>query len=73
MSSQPQSCWFLYFPFQYFVDINADEARSAEERQMMTDANYWKEHPELPEIENTKTGATALHVSSAKGYHKVMM
>lgn len=55
------------------ADINADEARTSEEKQMMADANYWLQHQELPELENPRTGATALHVSAAKGYHRVMM
>ena len=38
------------------ADINADEARTSEEKQMMADANYWLQHQELPELENPKIG-----------------
>lgn len=55
------------------IDINADEARNAEERQMFADANHWLENPDLLELENPKTGATALHVAAAKGYHRVLV
>lgn len=52
--------------------IDADDARSAERRQMLEDANDWLRNPSRPEIEHVKTGATALHIAAAKGYHRVI-
>ena len=52
--------------------MDADAARREEEEQMMADANQWLNNKTVKEQTHPKTGATALHVASAKGYVKVM-
>ena len=52
--------------------VDADAARREEEEQMMADANQWLNNKTVKEQTHPKTGATALHVASAKGYVKVM-
>lgn len=53
--------------------IDCDQARSEEERLMLKDAKEWfNSKSNLVDIGNSKTGATALHVASAKGYTDVM-
>ena len=57
----------------YFcLDINPDTARKAEEHRMLNDANMWIRNPDMPEYEDSRTGATALHVAAVKGYHNVI-
>lgn len=58
------------------IGVDADAARREEEDCMMEDANQWlnsvqKGEP-IEDEKHPKTGATALHVASAKGYVKVM-
>ncbi|XP_069123988.1 protein phosphatase 1 regulatory subunit 12A-like isoform X11 [Argopecten irradians] len=52
--------------------VDADAARSEEENQMLADANKWLSNKSVKEKRHPKTGATALHVASAKGYMKVI-
>ncbi|KAB7495984.1 Protein phosphatase 1 regulatory subunit 12A [Armadillidium nasatum] len=52
--------------------IDCDASRSREERRMLEDAQSWLNSGQLLENPHPKTGATALHVSAAKGYMKVM-
>lgn len=53
--------------------IDCDEVRSEEERLMLKDAKEWfNTKSPLVDVGNPKTGATALHVASAKGYTDVM-
>ncbi|XP_053397557.1 protein phosphatase 1 regulatory subunit 12A-like isoform X13 [Mercenaria mercenaria] len=56
--------------------VDADAARREEEDSMMEDANQWlnsvQKGESIEEFKHPKTGATALHVASAKGYVKVM-
>ncbi|CAG0919150.1 unnamed protein product [Notodromas monacha] len=52
--------------------INCEEARHEEERLMYDDALKCLNTGHYFEASHPKTGATALHVSSAKGYVKVM-
>lgn len=66
---------FLKHLFPGYVGIDCDAARSQEERQMLTDTARWLEG----DVESSRllqphlrTGATALHVASAKGYIRVM-
>ncbi|XP_014261423.1 protein phosphatase 1 regulatory subunit 12A isoform X2 [Cimex lectularius] len=52
--------------------IDAESARTEEERLMMTDAKNWLSSGYIQDKTHPKTGATALHVAAAKGYLKVM-
>ncbi len=52
--------------------INCDESRNTEERLMLEDARSWLNAKVFGDVPHVKTGATALHVASAKGYIKVM-
>jgi len=52
--------------------INCDESRNTEERLMLEDARSWLNAKVFGDVPHVKTGATALHVSGAKGYIKVM-
>ncbi|XP_014290213.1 protein phosphatase 1 regulatory subunit 12A isoform X6 [Halyomorpha halys] len=54
------------------LGIDADNARTEEERLMLADAKNWLSSGYLCEKPHPKTGAMALHVSAAKGYLKVM-
>ncbi|CAH1389677.1 unnamed protein product [Nezara viridula] len=54
------------------MGIDADNARTEEERLMLADAKNWLSSGYLSEKPHPKTGALALHVSAAKGYLKVM-
>lgn len=55
------------------LGIDCEKARSEEERLMLSDAKEWliTKSP-TADVGNPKTGATALHVASAKGYLDVM-
>lgn len=52
--------------------IDCDASRNEEERRMLEDAQMWLGAGYLADRPHPKTGATALHVASAKGYIKVM-
>ena len=52
--------------------INCDDSRNTEERLMLEDARSWLNGKVFGDIPHVKTGATALHVASAKGYIKVI-
>jgi len=52
--------------------INCDLSRNTEERLMLEDARSWLNSKVFGDVPHVKTGATALHVSAAKGYIKVM-
>ncbi|XP_008560018.1 protein phosphatase 1 regulatory subunit 12A isoform X2 [Microplitis demolitor] len=52
--------------------IDCDQARSEEERSMLSDAKAWKAGSPGKDAVHPRTGATALHVAAAKGYIKVM-
>nr|XP_056701067.1 protein phosphatase 1 regulatory subunit 12B isoform X4 [Euleptes europaea] len=49
-----------------------DQARKAEEQQMLQDARQWLNRRKIEDRKHPRTGATALHVASAKGYSEVM-
>ncbi|XP_059615245.1 protein phosphatase 1 regulatory subunit 12B-like isoform X2 [Phlebotomus argentipes] len=53
--------------------IDCEEARSREERMMLTDAKKWL-RSDASEVDrpHPRTGATALHVAAAKGYTRVL-
>ncbi|XP_034480530.1 protein phosphatase 1 regulatory subunit 12A isoform X12 [Drosophila innubila] len=55
------------------LNIDVDQARKAEEKAMLNDANKWL-LSDATEVDrpNPKTGATALHVAAAKGYTNVL-
>lgn len=55
------------------LNIDVDQARKAEEKAMLSDANKWL-LSDASEVDrpNPKTGATALHVAAAKGYTHVL-
>lgn len=59
-----------------YLGVDADAARREEEDMMMEDANQWLNSAQkgetVEELTHPKTGATALHVASAKGYVKVI-
>lgn len=62
----------IYLIF-FYLGVNCEEARSVEERLMLRDAREWlNAGGEQVDTPHPKTGATALHVASAKGYIKVM-
>ncbi|XP_017885940.1 protein phosphatase 1 regulatory subunit 12B isoform X8 [Ceratina calcarata] len=52
--------------------IDCDQARSEEERSMLTDARAWLAGAQGKDSIHPKSGATALHVAAAKGYVDVM-
>uniref|UniRef100_A0A146M082 Protein phosphatase 1 regulatory subunit 12B n=4 Tax=Lygus hesperus TaxID=30085 RepID=A0A146M082_LYGHE len=53
--------------------IDAENARTEEERMMLNDAKVWLANGYItPDKVHPKTGATPLHVAAAKGYLKVM-
>lgn len=53
--------------------IDCKEARESEERLMLNDAKNWlRSDASEADIPHPRTGATALHVASAKGYCKVL-
>lgn len=61
--------------FGLVAGIDCDAARSQEERQMIADTNRWLEgDPASARLlqSHPRTGATPLHVASAKGYIRVM-
>ena len=66
------SHFLLYL--QIIKDVNDDEARSKEERQMLEDVNIFLKSNENQSILSIhpKTGATSLHVAASKGYLKVL-
>ncbi|XP_061487857.1 protein phosphatase 1 regulatory subunit 12B isoform X2 [Rhineura floridana] len=49
-----------------------DQARKAEEQQMLQDARQWLNRRRIEERRQPRTGATALHVAAAKGYSEAM-
>ena len=55
-----------------FTGIDCDASRSREERHMLDDAQSWYNNKSVLDLPHAKTGATALHVASAKGYIKVL-
>ncbi|XP_073977236.1 protein phosphatase 1 regulatory subunit 12B-like isoform X9 [Rhodnius prolixus] len=52
--------------------IDAENARTEEERMMLSDAKNWLSNGYIQDKTHPKTGATSLHVAAAKGYLKVM-
>ncbi|XP_033008966.1 protein phosphatase 1 regulatory subunit 12B isoform X2 [Lacerta agilis] len=52
--------------------LDLDQARKAEEQQMLQDARQWLNRRKIDDRKQPRTGATALHVASAKGYSEVM-
>jgi protein phosphatase 1 regulatory subunit 12A len=68
--SHKKGHYMILFCF-YLVDIDAEAARNEEEEIMLKDANQWL-NSKYAETAHPKTGATALHVASAKGYINVM-
>merc|ERR1712123_198476 len=52
--------------------INCEDARNREEQCMLDDARDWLNLGKYGDSPHHKTGATALHVASAKGYIKVI-
>lgn len=53
--------------------MDCEEARNEEKRLMLRDAKEWlATGNKCVDIESPKTGATPLHVASAKGYLDVM-
>lgn len=53
--------------------IDCDEARQSEEKLMLHDAETWlRSDASEADKPHPRTGATALHVASAKGYSKVL-
>ncbi|XP_076622254.1 myosin binding subunit isoform X7 [Colletes latitarsis] len=52
--------------------IDCDQARSEEERTMLSHARSWRSGAVGKDSIHPKSGATALHVAAAKGYIKVM-
>jgi len=53
-------------------NINCEDARNREEQCMLDDARDWLNLGKYGDSPHHKTGATALHVASAKGYIKVI-
>lgn len=62
----------VVFYHSFVTGVDADAARREEEEQMLADANQWLNNKHVKEETHPKTGATALHVASAKGYVKVI-
>ncbi|XP_014670964.1 PREDICTED: protein phosphatase 1 regulatory subunit 12A-like [Priapulus caudatus] len=54
------------------LGIDMETARNEEENRMLADANQWLKGGIIREKKHPKTGATALHVASSKGYIKVV-
>ncbi|XP_072165078.1 protein phosphatase 1 regulatory subunit 12A-like isoform X1 [Diadema setosum] len=54
------------------LGVDVETARSEEEEKMLEDAKQWLNSKVVKDRRHPKTGATALHVASAKGYIKVM-
>ncbi|XP_067324209.1 protein phosphatase 1 regulatory subunit 12B isoform X8 [Anolis sagrei] len=52
--------------------VDLDQARKAEEQQMLQDARQWLNRGKIEDRRQPKTGAAALHVAAAKGYYEVM-
>ncbi|XP_063000024.1 protein phosphatase 1 regulatory subunit 12B isoform X8 [Elgaria multicarinata webbii] len=52
--------------------LDIDQARKAEEQQMLQDARQWLNRRKIEDRKQPRTGATALHVAAAKGYSEVM-
>ncbi|VDM96059.1 unnamed protein product [Thelazia callipaeda] len=52
--------------------IDPDECRNREILLMRRDAEQWLKDGEIQDNPHFRTGATALHVAAAKGYHDVM-
>ncbi|XP_066482035.1 protein phosphatase 1 regulatory subunit 12B isoform X7 [Tiliqua scincoides] len=52
--------------------VDLDQARKAEEQQMLQDARQWLNRKKVEDRKQPRTGATALHVAAAKGYSEVM-
>ncbi|KAK9404618.1 protein phosphatase 1 regulatory subunit 12B [Crotalus adamanteus] len=52
--------------------VDLDQARKAEEQQMLQDARQWLNRRKIEERKHPRTGATALHVAAAKDYCEVM-
>uniref|UniRef100_A0A8C6YB53 Protein phosphatase 1 regulatory subunit n=1 Tax=Naja naja TaxID=35670 RepID=A0A8C6YB53_NAJNA len=52
--------------------VDLDQARKAEEQEMLQDARQWLNRRKIEERKHPRTGATALHVAAAKGYCEVM-
>ncbi|XP_032451981.1 protein phosphatase 1 regulatory subunit 12A isoform X6 [Nasonia vitripennis] len=60
---------------QKYIDkagIDCDQARSEEERLMLSDARAWRSGAPGKDAMHPRSGATALHVAAAKGYTTVM-
>ncbi|XP_030850011.1 protein phosphatase 1 regulatory subunit 12B isoform X4 [Strongylocentrotus purpuratus] len=53
-------------------DLDVDQARTEEHDKMLEDAKQWVNSKKVTDRRHPKTGATSLHVASAKGYIKVM-
>ncbi|XP_041453044.1 protein phosphatase 1 regulatory subunit 12A-like isoform X10 [Lytechinus variegatus] len=53
-------------------DLDVDQARTEEHDKMLEDAKQWLNSKQVKDRRHPKTGATSLHVASAKGYIKVM-
>ncbi|CAM4682703.1 unnamed protein product [Lepidochelys olivacea] len=51
--------------------VDLDLARKEEEQQMLQDARQWLNCGKLEDIKQPRSGATALHVATAKGYTEV--
>lgn len=58
----------IHFPSG--VDIEA--ARKEEEQIMLRDARQWLNSGRINDVRHAKSGGTALHVASAKGYSEVL-
>ncbi|OXU22566.1 hypothetical protein TSAR_004087, partial [Trichomalopsis sarcophagae] len=54
------------------IGIDCDQARSEEERLMLSDARAWRSGAPGKDAVHPRSGATALHVAAAKGYTTVM-
>lgn len=52
--------------------IDCEQARSEEERLMLSDARAWRSGTAGKDSMHPRSGATALHVAAAKGYSTVM-
>lgn len=57
----------------FLLEIDCDAARQSEETLMLSDAKKWlRSDASEADRPHARTGATALHVASAKGYTKVL-
>ncbi|XP_071941670.1 protein phosphatase 1 regulatory subunit 12A-like isoform X1 [Antedon mediterranea] len=52
--------------------LDVEAARKDEERKIIEDANQWLNSKSIKDKPHPKTGATAIHVASAKGYVKAL-